>query len=100
MEGPRVSPSTLGSRMAAVRRAVGDSGDQQRFDVRPGTSGFPCFIGEVRERASRGGGQQWLKGGDAAGRLSLLQDERWHQFLAIKRRRRRSHLGQDATQTG
>ena len=46
--GRTVSASTLGSRMAAARRAVGDSGDRQRMIVTLPRRGHR-FVGEVHE---------------------------------------------------
>ena len=54
-KGRVVSPSTLGSRMAAVRRAVGDSGEQQRMIVTLPRRGHR-FVGEVHEDARSGRG--------------------------------------------
>jgi pimeloyl-ACP methyl ester carboxylesterase/DNA-binding winged helix-turn-helix (wHTH) protein len=54
-KGRAVSPSTLGSRMAAVRRAVGDSGEQQRMIVTLPRHGHR-FVGEVREGVRKNGG--------------------------------------------
>jgi DNA-binding winged helix-turn-helix (wHTH) protein/esterase/lipase len=51
-KGRTVSRSTLGSRIAAVRRAVGDSGDRQRMIVTLPRRGHR-FVGEVREELSR-----------------------------------------------
>src|SRR5450759_5160972 len=46
--GRIVSTSTLNSRIAAVRRAVGDSGDEQRLILTLPRKGHR-FVGEVRE---------------------------------------------------
>jgi len=46
--GRIVSTSTLNSRIAAVRRAIGDSGDEQRLVLTLARKGHR-FIGEVRE---------------------------------------------------
>jgi pimeloyl-ACP methyl ester carboxylesterase/DNA-binding winged helix-turn-helix (wHTH) protein len=51
-KGRIVSASTLGSRMAAVRRAVGDSGSQQRLIITLPRKGHR-FVGEVRQEHSR-----------------------------------------------
>jgi class 3 adenylate cyclase/tetratricopeptide (TPR) repeat protein len=48
--GRIVSESTLSSRIAAVRHAIGDSGDQQRLIRTIARKGFR-FVGEVREEA-------------------------------------------------
>jgi len=47
-DGRIVSDSTLASRINAARRAVGDSGEQQRFIHTIARKGFR-FVGEVRE---------------------------------------------------
>jgi pimeloyl-ACP methyl ester carboxylesterase len=51
--GRTVSASTVGSRIAAVRRAVGDSGDQQRLILTLPRKGHR-FLGDVREQHDRG----------------------------------------------
>jgi DNA-binding winged helix-turn-helix (wHTH) protein len=62
--GRNVSASTLGSRMAAVRRAVGDSGDRQRMIVTLPRRGHR-FVCEVREEHT----QTDALGGIAAAQL-------------------------------
>lgn len=47
-----VSESTVGSRIAAVRRALGDGGDQQRL-IRTLPRKGHRFVGEVREKLSQ-----------------------------------------------
>jgi pimeloyl-ACP methyl ester carboxylesterase/DNA-binding winged helix-turn-helix (wHTH) protein len=66
-KGRAVSPSTLGSRMAAVRRAVGDSGEQQRMIVTLPRRGHR-FVGEVREDTRSG------RGAVKAGAQSVLNN--------------------------
>jgi DNA-binding winged helix-turn-helix (wHTH) protein/pimeloyl-ACP methyl ester carboxylesterase len=53
--GRIVSESTLSSRIAAVRHAVGDSGERQRLIRTIPRKGYR-FIGEVRENTEAGGG--------------------------------------------
>jgi pimeloyl-ACP methyl ester carboxylesterase/DNA-binding winged helix-turn-helix (wHTH) protein len=50
--GRTVSASTVGSRIAAVRRAIGDSGDEQRLILTLPRKGHR-FVGEVRETHDR-----------------------------------------------
>lgn len=50
--GRTVSASTVGSRIASVRRAVGDSGDEQRLILTLPRKGHR-FVGEVREEHDR-----------------------------------------------
>lgn len=51
--GRTVSASTVGSRIAAVRRAVGDSGDEQRLILTLARKGHR-FVGDVQEQRERG----------------------------------------------
>ena len=51
-QGRTVSASTVGSRIASVRRAVGDSGDEQRLILTLPRKGHR-FVGEVREEHDR-----------------------------------------------
>jgi pimeloyl-ACP methyl ester carboxylesterase/DNA-binding winged helix-turn-helix (wHTH) protein len=50
--GRTVSASTVGSRIAAVRRAIGDSGNEQRLILTLPRKGHR-FLGDVREQADR-----------------------------------------------
>ena len=52
-KGRIVSESTLGSRIAAARQAIGDSGEQQKFIRTLPRKGFR-FVAEVREEQGRG----------------------------------------------
>jgi len=52
--GRTVSASTVGSRIAAVRRAVGDTGEQQRLILTLPRKGHR-FVGNVREQHDRVG---------------------------------------------
>ena len=49
--GRIVSLSTLGSHISAVRRAVGDNGDEQRLIRTVARKGFR-FVGEVQEKVA------------------------------------------------
>jgi pimeloyl-ACP methyl ester carboxylesterase len=60
--GRTVSASTVGSRIAAVRRAVGDSGDKQRLIVTLARKGHR-FVGDVREQGDRGAANLRLPSG-------------------------------------
>ena len=51
--GRTVSASTVGSRIAAVRRAVGDRGDEQRLILTLARKGHR-FVGDVQEQRERG----------------------------------------------
>jgi len=52
-KGRIVSESTLGSRIAAARQAIGDSGEQQNFIRTLPRKGFR-FVADVREERGRG----------------------------------------------
>jgi pimeloyl-ACP methyl ester carboxylesterase/DNA-binding winged helix-turn-helix (wHTH) protein len=52
--GRNVSESTLGNRINAARRAIGDSGEQQKFIRTVARRGIR-FVGEVREESSDSG---------------------------------------------
>ena len=54
--GRIVSESTLTSHINAVRKAVGDSGEEQRLIRTVARKGFR-FVGEVREAKISGGGR-------------------------------------------
>jgi pimeloyl-ACP methyl ester carboxylesterase len=60
--GRTVSASTVGSRIAAARRAVGDSGDKQRLIVTLARKGHR-FVGDVREQGDRGAANRRLPSG-------------------------------------